>query len=248
MDDIDINICGLEPSTKSLVRTEEPKRNNKQSKPSPRVADSLQPKKVLNDRKSATAKSPINKDKTLMEESPVEKMKVANDSDSDGDRPSSPTNEESEEAPISHTRKGLRKSKQKSDRSYHASVGELSRGSLKDALPSTQSTRIFTNLSVDSLNLHPRISTHLKKSEEEKGMGINQFTRVQMMAIPQIIAGQQVVIKSETGSGKTLAYLLPIVHNLLSMNVPIDRSMGTFAIILAPTRELCTQILDVSDN
>ena len=54
-------------------------------------------------------------------------------------------------------------------------------------------------------------------------------------------------IQSQTGSGKTLSYLLPILHDLLplSTNSYIDRSIGTLAVIVAPTRELAKQISDV---
>jgi ATP-dependent RNA helicase DDX31/DBP7 len=56
-------------------------------------------------------------------------------------------------------------------------------------------------------------------------------------------------IQSQTGSGKTLSYLLPILHDLLplSTNSYIDRSIGTLALIIAPTRELAKQISDVLD-
>lgn len=56
-------------------------------------------------------------------------------------------------------------------------------------------------------------------------------------------------IQSQTGSGKTLSYLLPILQDLLplSTNSYIDRSIGTLAIIVAPTRELAKQISDVLD-
>lgn len=55
-------------------------------------------------------------------------------------------------------------------------------------------------------------------------------------------------MKSETGSGKTLAYLLPVLADLLSLQPPVNRAQGTYAIILAPTRELCSQIADVVDR
>ena len=56
-------------------------------------------------------------------------------------------------------------------------------------------------------------------------------------------------IQSQTGSGKTLSFLLPILHDLLplSENSYIDRSIGTLAVIIAPTRELAKQISDVLD-
>lgn len=40
-------------------------------------------------------------------------------------------------------------------------------------------------------------------------------------------------------------YLLPIVHELLSRPQRLTRGEGTQALVLAPTRELCSQISDV---
>lgn len=59
-------------------------------------------------------------------------------------------------------------------------------------------------------------------------------------------------IQSQTGSGKTLAYLLPIMQSLLPLaskkGYYVDRSIGTLAIILAPTRELARQIEEVLEG
>ena len=58
------------------------------------------------------------------------------------------------------------------------------------------------------------------------------------------------LIQSQTGSGKTLTYLLPIIQTLLPLSQLsyIDRSIGTLAIILAPTRELAQQIEKVLES
>jgi len=58
---------------------------------------------------------------------------------------------------------------------------------------------------------------------------------------------RDVFIQSQTGSGKTLSFLLPIIQDLLplSSHSYIDRSIGSLAIIIAPTRELAKQISDV---
>ncbi|KZT54233.1 DEAD-domain-containing protein, partial [Calocera cornea HHB12733] len=58
---------------------------------------------------------------------------------------------------------------------------------------------------------------------------------------------RDIFIQSQTGSGKTLSYLLPIIQDLLPLSSAsyIDRSIGTLAIVLAPTRELAKQIYDV---
>lgn len=59
------------------------------------------------------------------------------------------------------------------------------------------------------------------------------------------------LLHAQTGSGKTLAYLLPIIQSLLPLCSAswIDRgSVGTLAIILAPTRELARQIYEVAES
>lgn len=57
-------------------------------------------------------------------------------------------------------------------------------------------------------------------------------------------------VQSQTGSGKTLSYLLPIVQNLLPLcrESWIDRTIGTLAVIIAPTRELASQIHNVLES
>ncbi len=67
--------------------------------------------------------------------------------------------------------------------------------------------------------------------------GISQPTQIQELAIPPIIQGEDVVAQSKTGSGKTLAYAIPIVQNL-------KNERGVKALIIAPTRELCSQIAE----
>jgi ATP-dependent RNA helicase DDX31/DBP7 len=61
---------------------------------------------------------------------------------------------------------------------------------------------------------------------------------------------RDVFIQSQTGSGKTLSYLLPVIQALLPLSKLsyIDRSIGTLAIILAPTRELAQQIAKVVES
>lgn len=53
------------------------------------------------------------------------------------------------------------------------------------------------------------------------------------------------MLKSETGTGKTLAFLLPMIHQLQSEAVKVNRDQGTRCIILSPTRELVIQIYNV---
>ena len=104
-----------------------------------------------------------------------------------------------------------------------------------------------------SLGISKELASHLLTKLE-----IRAPTAVQEAAIPHLLQSDaDTFIKAETGSGKTLAYLLPIVQRimLLSKDVQggsdvseIGRHSGLFAIILAPTRELCKQISIVLES
>ncbi|KAM0672906.1 ATP-dependent rRNA helicase [Ordospora colligata] len=71
-----------------------------------------------------------------------------------------------------------------------------------------------------------------------KENGIVEATKIQEQVIPVAMGGRDVVAISQTGSGKTLAFILPIVSCLLSR----DRSF--YCLIIAPTRELSSQIVE----
>ena len=83
-------------------------------------------------------------------------------------------------------------------------------------------------------------------------MSLSAPTQVQSQSIPAITDAQNrnldVVMVSQTGSGKTLGYLLPILNNLMNNPSRIDRTSGVFAVILAPTRELASQIYTVCES
>jgi ATP-dependent RNA helicase RhlE len=84
-----------------------------------------------------------------------------------------------------------------------------------------------------SLKLHPSLLQSVKE------MGFVRPTPIQADAIPPALAGRDVLACAMTGSGKTAAFLLPILHRL------IDRPRGTTrALVLTPTRELASQILE----
>lgn len=69
-------------------------------------------------------------------------------------------------------------------------------------------------------------------------------TPIQSRAIPPLMAGRDVVVMSQTGSGKTAAYALPLLHRLATDSAP-RRPGAPRALILAPTRELASQIAGV---
>lgn len=77
-------------------------------------------------------------------------------------------------------------------------------------------------------------------------LGYEKPTKIQKAAIPHLLKERDVLIKAETGSGKTLAYLIPVIQNLSSLEPKIERSQGTYCVILVPTRELADQVFEVT--
>lgn len=73
--------------------------------------------------------------------------------------------------------------------------------------------------------------------------GYQTMTPVQREAIPAIRRGQDVLASAQTGTGKTAAFALPILQKMY--DAPSDRQhSNTRALILAPTRELASQVAD----
>jgi ATP-dependent RNA helicase RhlE len=68
--------------------------------------------------------------------------------------------------------------------------------------------------------------------------GITQAFAIQRAVIRDAIAGRDVIAKSPTGSGKTLAFGIPLVERIVA------EDQRPAALVLAPTRELATQIVD----
>jgi ATP-dependent RNA helicase DDX31/DBP7 len=102
---------------------------------------------------------------------------------------------------------------------------------------------LFASCSFTDLGLHPTLCAHLQDK-----MGFQAPTRIQAQAIPVAMSGQHMLVKAATGTGKTLAYLAPIVH-LLQMREPrVERTDGTFALVLVPTRELCLQVYGIAQQ
>ncbi len=73
--------------------------------------------------------------------------------------------------------------------------------------------------------------------------GFTQTTPIQSAVLPYALKGHDLIGCAETGTGKTAAYLLPILSKLMAAG-HADSHTHTRALILAPTRELATQIDD----
>ncbi len=68
-------------------------------------------------------------------------------------------------------------------------------------------------------------------------MNFETATQIQVQAIPEIMAGNDLIASAQTGTGKTAAFILPILDKLT--NHKFD---GIDTLILVPTRELALQI------
>lgn len=83
----------------------------------------------------------------------------------------------------------------------------------------------FENMGLDEVLLK---SIHL--------LGYAQATPVQEVAIPKLLEGRDLVIKSQTGSGKTAAFGIPILNQI------VWEEREPQVLVLTPTRELSEQV------
>ncbi|MFD2441671.1 MULTISPECIES: DEAD/DEAH box helicase [Paracoccus] len=94
----------------------------------------------------------------------------------------------------------------------------------------------FTRMGID-----PRVAINLS------GLGIENPSPIQEKSIPAIVEGRDLLGLAQTGTGKTAAFGLPMLTRLLNIGrKPEPRTCR--ALILAPTRELATQIAENIDN
>ena len=67
-------------------------------------------------------------------------------------------------------------------------------------------------------------------------LGYEEPSPIQEKAIPELLAGHDMIGQAQTGTGKTAAFGLPLLQYI----DPADDE--TQAIVLTPTRELCIQV------
>ena len=69
-------------------------------------------------------------------------------------------------------------------------------------------------------------------------------TPVQAQTIPKVLAGRDIIASANTGTGKTAAFVLPMLQRLSAAQSAPQK--GLRALVLTPTRELATQILQAT--
>lgn len=74
--------------------------------------------------------------------------------------------------------------------------------------------------------------------------GYETPTDIQTLAIPPLLAGQDLIGVAPTGTGKTLAYLLPVFQEIRQSKVA--QTKGPVALVVTPSRELASQVAAVA--
>lgn len=93
-------------------------------------------------------------------------------------------------------------------------------------------------MSFENLNLNPAI---LKAIAET---GYTEPTPIQSQAIPEIMAGHDLMASAQTGTGKTAAFTLPALNRLATPSTLPGK--GPRVLVLTPTRELAQQVCDAA--
>ena len=86
-------------------------------------------------------------------------------------------------------------------------------------------------MNFSELGLRPAL---LRRCES---LGYTEPTPIQERAIPVVLTGADLIGCAETGTGKTAAFLLPTLQRMAETKRP-----GVRVLVLAPTRELVSQI------
>ena len=110
----------------------------------------------------------------------------------------------------------------------------MSENIIATATPETAAPTI----TFDSLGLAPNIL----KAVQEAGYTVP--SPIQEQAIPEALAGHDLMASAQTGTGKTAAFILPALQKL-SVESTV-RSKGPRVLVLTPTRELAQQVSDAA--
>lgn len=93
-------------------------------------------------------------------------------------------------------------------------------------------------MTFDELMLAPEIMRAINE------VGYTTPTPIQAQAIPEVIAGRDVLGIAQTGTGKTASFTLPMIHRLMRGRA---KARMPRTLILEPTRELAAQVAENFD-
>jgi ATP-dependent RNA helicase RhlE len=94
----------------------------------------------------------------------------------------------------------------------------------------------------EELQLHPEILRAVRE------VGYERPTPIQARAIPVVLTGRDLFGCAQTGTGKTAAFALPILARLRASRSASQGRPPIRALVLAPTRELASQIAEDFQN
>ncbi|KAL1463724.1 hypothetical protein WDU94_015450, partial [Cyamophila willieti] len=77
---------------------------------------------------------------------------------------------------------------------------------------------------------------------ELENLGFTTPSPIQAQAWPILMSGYDMIGIAQTGTGKTFAFLLPALIHTHLQTTPIEQRAGPNVLVMAPTRELATQI------
>jgi ATP-dependent RNA helicase RhlB len=105
----------------------------------------------------------------------------------------------------------------------------------------------------DSIKKFSDFQLHPALMKAIDAMGYTNCTPIQTRCLPILLKGQDIAGLAQTGTGKTAAFLIPMIDRILRSQekneefperVFKDWQDNQFVLILVPTRELVTQVLD----
>jgi ATP-dependent RNA helicase DeaD len=94
----------------------------------------------------------------------------------------------------------------------------------------------MSELNFRSLGIREDIIKSLEK------LGYEKPTEVQEKAVPRVLEGKDIIVKSQTGSGKTAAFGIPVCEK-----IEVEKREPQ-ALVLVPTRELAVQVKEDITN
>jgi superfamily II DNA/RNA helicase len=112
---------------------------------------------------------------------------------------------------------------------------------LDQALQAAQAASVPVPTTFSALGVPPGLVAELASR------GIREPFAIQARALPDALAGRDVLGRAQTGSGKTLAFGLPMLARLADLAAvsPRRKEKAPRGLVLVPTRELAMQVADV---
>jgi len=116
----------------------------------------------------------------------------------------------------------------------------------KKSVPKTKSEWDLASFKVDAVAGKTRfhdLVLHDNIMHAIADLGFEYCSPIQAQALPYTLRGKDVIGKAQTGTGKSAAFLIAVIDDLLVNPVQHERFLREpRALIIAPTRELATQI------